>query len=155
MRCARTDGRTDRGRHHTCDASCLSPRLSVGDWEAGMDAAPCDPRGTHSDLSLAAAPPSNILGSRRGRGSGNVIHHCPTQVAVGRRCCPKLYYERRSSCTVAAPPFFPSFDAAAAAGDKKALRSIYVAVVACCVPAVACHRLTNKRAHLPQCPARR
>ena len=49
------DGRTDRGRHHTCDASCLSPRLSVGDWEAGMDAAPCDPRGTHSDLSLAAA----------------------------------------------------------------------------------------------------
>ena len=44
------DGRTD-----ACDASCLSLRLSVGAWEAGMDAAPCDPRGTHSDLSLAAA----------------------------------------------------------------------------------------------------
>ena len=44
-----------RGRTDACDASCLSLRLSVGAWEAGMDAAPCDPRGTHSDLSLAAA----------------------------------------------------------------------------------------------------
>ena len=42
----RTDGRTD-----ACDASCLSECPTA----LGMDAALCDPRGTHSDLSLAAA----------------------------------------------------------------------------------------------------
>ena len=40
-----------RGRTDACDASCLSECPTA----LGMDAAPCDPRGTHSDLSLAAA----------------------------------------------------------------------------------------------------
>ena len=55
------DGRTDAD---ACDASCscLSLRLSVGAREAGMDAAPCDPRGTHSDLSLAAAAAVEYFG---------------------------------------------------------------------------------------------
>ena len=78
-----------------CQASCLSLRLSVGAWEAGMDAAPCDPRGTHSDLSLAAAA-VEYFGIEEGERecSGNVIHHCPTRrklvvVAVVRSCITK------------------------------------------------------------------
>ena len=107
-------GRTDGPRtppYLRCQLP-LSEVECVGDWEAGMDAAPCDPRGTHSDLSLAAVPPSNILGSRRGRGSGNVIHHCPTRrklvVAVVRSCITKGDHHAPLQRRLFSPPPPPS-----------------------------------------------
>ena len=92
------DGRTD-----ACDASCLSECPTA----LGMDAAPCDPRGTHSDLSLAAAAVEYFGIEGVGMSSITVRRKLQLVVAVVRSCITKGDHHAPLQRRLFSPPSTP------------------------------------------------